>query len=418
MRTWILAVRTTPARFLFPILLGFQLCVLFYFSGSEWRMEWRWAIDWAGAAIPFVGPVLAGFAAWRSQYVRARFGELLGASRGGARAYAFEFAGAMTWAGASQLVTVCVASVAVVLAGAAGFPPLVVLVWQLATLAGYLGLGYAVGQLSYSRLLPPVVTVGLFFASVQSANGSLPTLWFEVGGATASLAGLTWNPEVVVAQTVLGVSLALLPFVVVRPVSRVVVRASIGVVALVAVVGSLSTLASSGEDRFAYASDSGRVCSGHDPEVCLLPENTPSHTAVDAVFRSLSDAAGGPGGGAPAKFVQALGGRQTSEPGQEFVLNGGTVTPDGADPVALVHYFAWNRDCLWSDEAPPLAARNALDQLQQVLLVRAHFLPADGASSDVAPLLRQPEAVQRDWITRTLALSESCAFAQLAPWGP
>lgn len=416
MRTWLLAVRTSPARWLFPVALAFETVVLFSFEGAGWRTEWTWAVDWLGGTISLFGPVIAGFATWRAQVMRVSFGEVVAAARGSARAYGFELLGTLSWVWASHLLALAVVSGAVLASGTRGWPPVVALAWQLLALAAYVGVGHAVGLVVKSRLAAPAVAVGSLLAVASSVGGPLPRLWFEAGGATAPLAGLAWRKDVVAAQSVLWLSILVVPWVIVA--GGRVRRAAASLAVLVAIVVPAVTLAQTSSDRFELApSRTAAECHGEAPEVCMHPEAAGRIGVVHDALARISSAAGGTGAGFPARFDQATGAEPATGPGRDLVLSAGTLGVDGVDPVALMHYVVWNRDCLWGDAPPPEAARAVLAELQEVLLVRAGFVDAREVGAGARTMLQASETDQRRWIAQLLTASDRCEFADLRPVG-
>lgn len=409
-----LAVRSSPALLALPCLLGLELGVVLL-QGTDWTAEWRWAIDWAGAGVFLAAPFAAGLAAWQSQVTSRSIGEAVQPLRSPGRVFAFNAGGVLVCAAAGHLVVVALVVATVYRAGAGGIPDLAPVLLHWLFLAAAVAIGYAAGQVAETRLLAPCLALVVLFCVIEASNGSLPTLWVEVAGATGPLAGLAYRPEVVAAQAVVFVSLLVIAASVSRGVARPLVRwvpAGAGAISLVLAAGWLSATEASRFTQVA-AGDVARQCFGQAPEVCVIDESAAAGPAIQQALADLHHAAGSRAE-LPATYAQVVSGPAPAG-ARAFVLSPGAVVDGRAVPDVLVTFVVWNHDCLSGDHAPPGRAIELISDLSVVLLSR---LEPDRPDPDRLTRLfdRLPPGEQDAWIAAALSASERCAFDEIPDW--
>lgn len=218
-----LAMKASPARYALPLLLGLEVGVVLI-EGREWTSEWRWAIDWAGAGVFLAGPLAGGISAWQAQAARRAPGEAAQAVGSRLRIFAFNAGGVFAWAALVHTLVVLLVILYCYRSGLTGWPNPASIVLHGSLLAGCVSIGYIAGQFSVSRLLAPVTTMVLLVVMIQASNGALPTMWVEVAGATAPLAGLRYRPDVTAGQLVLFWGPALVALGVTKGFGRPLVR--------------------------------------------------------------------------------------------------------------------------------------------------------------------------------------------------
>lgn len=406
----------SPAKYLVPVLIGIEAAALMN-RGMPWRGEWAWTVDWAGGSVFLLGPVVAGLAVWRVSSSLSHLGEAADVVASPRRATAAELVGVVGWAWACHVAGLLVALGFSARAGAGGVPDLLPLLPQLLVIAAYAGVGALLGALVPNPLMAPLTTVVLLVCTTQFASGTLPSLWVTVGGATASLAGLRYNPQVLAGQVVLGVGLLLLGLSVRRQAfGPVQVNRSLAIVPLVGVLASGTWLASTGESRI--EPDPRPValhCGGSEPVVCVRPENEAAAAALRSAFHALTVAARDSGAtDPPQRFEQVVAGSPNPKQARAFVLNPGAVLGDHVDPGLVAHYFVLNRACLVGDDAPPAEPVRRLEALGAFLAVRAGLLdPAMAADADVKRLAATSADRRATFLDEALEASAGCRFADV-----
>jgi len=397
----------SPARFAFPLFLGFEAFVLITRT-AQWRGEWAWTIDWVGGITVLLGPFVAGLSAWRAVAVRDMLGEV-GGLIGPWRAQRAEYVAIVGWAWLAHLIGLAVGLGMTAAAGAPGWAPLAPVLPHFAAIAGYAALGLILGTLVPNPLIAPLTGLVMLFAVTEFSAGVLPALWVYVGGATSSLAGLHDNPWVLAAQTGLGAGWAVIGLSVSRLWSgrlRARWAAVPGAAAVVLCAGWLAT----NPAHYLPNHDTGaRTCFGDRPSVCLLRESAASGPAVQHSLSALTAYAESLGArGLPARFVQVAPTSGELE-GRSFVLNPGAVTNGVYAAEDAAHYFVYDRRCT---DAPPADAIDSLTLVSEYVAIGAHLVTAEQVSDPMLTGLRRLPATARDrWVVRVLAAAGRCSYA-------
>lgn len=402
----------STGRFAMPVALGFEAVVLMSRT-DQWRGEWAWTIDWIGGVVVLLGPFVAALCAWRAVAIRDLLGELGDVVRPG-RALTAELGGVVGWAWFAHACGLCVGLVLTAADGARGLPDLWPVVPQFAALAGYAGLGLLLGMLVPNPLIGPLTGVTLLFAVTQFSSSTLPSLWVYVGGATSSLVGLRYNPAVLLAQTLLGLGLAMAAFVVVRPWrGRVRIRWS-AAPALLAIALPAAWLATNPDHYLPDDAAIARSCVGTAPTVCMLEASAASGPAVQSAFEALTVYARSIGVDAvPDRFDQTVA-MQPRDRARLFVLNPGAVVGDHYAPEQASHYFVYDNRCLRGSPPPP-SAIDGLELLAKHLAVGARLVSATQlADPALSALLAMPEQQRDRWAATALRASWSCDFGRVA----
>ncbi len=415
------ALRWSPARYAVPVLFGIELAGLGNQSGGlSWRGEWAWTLDWVGGTVMLLGPVVAGLAAWRAVEVQRTLGEQVDVMPRPGRATLAELLGLVGWAWLCHALALVLAAVLTVQAGASGLPELAPLLPQFLMLAAFAGLGALLGTAVPSMLLPPFTTIGLLVATTQFASGTLPSLWVSVGGATSSLAGLRYRPDVLRWQLLLCLAVVALALAVRRsgPARGALVVQPAGYLALSGVVVAAGWLATTEQSRVEPSRERvALTCMGSGPEVCVRPESRAAARPVQKVLATLEDtarAAGVPD--LPGRFAQVVADDPNPEGARGFVLNPGAVQGSTADPTLLARYLVVDRACLGGEHAPDALAVGRLQVAEQLLLVRAGAVaPRQVADAALHAALGSPAAAQGRWLQAAFAAGASCAFHAVPP---
>lgn len=414
-RSLILSLRASPALYAAPILAGLEFGVVLI--EGQWRSEWRWVVDWAGAGVFLAGPMAGGLTAWKAQAVRRAPGEAAQVVGTPLRLFAFTAGGVLGWAALVHAAVVAIMIADGYSSGLTGWPhpEIIVLHWSL--LAACVATGYIAGQLTMSRLLAPITSVALLTFMVQASNGALPTLWVEVAGATAPLAGLQYRPEVVVGQLVLFWALVLVAVGATKGNGRSLFRnLTLGVGVFAVIVGAAG-LASAEQNRFSVVPTEqlGQRCFGASPKVCVLGDTIDFGPELRQVFAAF-EAAAGSDSTLPSTYIQVMGTEGPSDQHRQFVLDPGVIEQGEVRPEGLARYIVWNRKCLLDDRPPPGRAVDLVADLEMVLLDRL----ADGASRGDSRLLAafksKPAADQDAWIAQMLAATNECAYGEMPEW--
>jgi len=403
----------SPVRYFLPVFLGIESALVLD-RGMPWRGEWAWTVDWPGSNVVILGPLLAGLAVWRTVSVRAGLsdsGEVMSPS---GLAPLAELVGVIGWAWLAHGIAIITALSLTWSVHPDGVPDLLPLLPQFVHLAGYAGLGALLGALVPQPLMAPLTAITLLFAVTQFSAGHFPALWVYVGGATSSLVGLSYNPQVVLAQLVLGGGLFLLAFVVRRgPVDGLRVLRSAAIACGVPLAVAALWLAEGPDQYVPVASALEQSCMGEAPTVCVFEANRWAGPPLQHVFHALAQAARAEGAAdLPARFEQSVPGQPTDPAVPTFVINSGSVTTTRADPWQAAHYFVLDRRCLSADASPPGVSIGRLQLLAEYLVMKAGLADAvpDPRLSD---LMRSSPAHRAAWVVAALEASRQCRFADV-----
>lgn len=193
MSLWWTWVRRSYAPFFLPFGVGIALALWLSESTHEFRFEWQWASAESGTWLFFAGAIIAGTSAWEAWLTRQRGETLTAGSRSPHAGRLSVFTGAVTWWLALHVLIVAAHLVAAALSEAIGEAAVLHLLAQFSAVAGYCGLGVAVGWWIRSPLAAPVLAALILLSVPEPIPGiSLRGLtWF---GSAASLVGLRFEP--------------------------------------------------------------------------------------------------------------------------------------------------------------------------------------------------------------------------------
>jgi hypothetical protein len=179
--------------------------------GRPWVHEWLWTFDAHAFSVMLVGPVVAGVAAWdAARWARSHHLAAVARRPGAPLVGSWGAITLVAWAGYGVALAATVVYAAT--SGAPGWPG----VWAWSTVLPVLAVlalcaagGAALGWRARRPLVAPVAAVVAFGLLVASYT-TLPGLFLQVGGATASLIGLAPRPALQAAQVLWAASAAAL----------------------------------------------------------------------------------------------------------------------------------------------------------------------------------------------------------------
>jgi hypothetical protein len=407
----------SPVRYLLPVFVGVELALLLD-RGQPWRGEWAWTVDWVGSNVVLLGPIVAGVAAWRVVTVSSGLGEAAEVMSPSGVAPLVELVGVIGWAWLSHCLCVAAALLLTFSLHPAGFPGLLPLLPQFVHIAAYAALGAILGTVVPNPLMAPLTAISLLVAVTQFSAGRFPSLWVYVGGATTSLVGLRYNPQVVLAQLVMGVCLFLLAFAVRRSrASGLRLVKPLALASGIPLVAASSWLSGGPQQYVPVATMPAWACDGDAPTVCVHQANAWAKEPIERVLHALTAAARDEGAHQlPERFQQLSPGGEVDPTARAFVINPGSVSHGAADPLQFVHYFVLDTRCLTADASPPGIAIARLQLVSEYLVVKAG-LAAEATLADPAldALMSADPRGRAAWIVEALDASRRCQFSAVPP---
>ncbi|MEV6926808.1 hypothetical protein AB0M46_20195 [Dactylosporangium sp. NPDC051485] len=286
---WI-EVRRSPLRWVFPLLLLVDLAALFGRS-RYWIGVWPQASAAAQIPAQFIGPILAGAAAWTAGRINRRglTDQTGAAARPMWQAELVQFAATLTYGAAAYLVGIVAAAAVTVRQAGPGFLWPSYLLLGLAVIVGCAAAGHVFGRWSRSRIWPPVISaiasfllVGWLQESRSFAFGVLsagPQLQVTRSALEARLA----CAFAVAAVAVLVPTLAprARPGGYLRPVQLLA-----GGTALATLLWALQSLAVADPLRVQRVAVRP-LCSTGTPNVCLWPEDRKYLPEIEAMLARI-----------------------------------------------------------------------------------------------------------------------------------
>ncbi|HWJ11481.1 MAG TPA: hypothetical protein VNS46_19030 [Nocardioides sp.] len=382
---------------------------------GHWSGSWKQALDAGAGATVFIGPAAAGAACLAYARLRSSaMDDVLLQSRRDWMRWLQPLL--VTWTLASLgLLVVAIGTTTV--ASLRGVPASPALLWILlpacGLLAGQAAIGAAIGYASARAWAAPAAVVLVFLLFLWTTVGPAPD-FFDSGGATGSLAGMTYRPWPTAAVGVAGLALAGSVLVVAHRrlfLSSAPRRAlALGVVATW-VLSWWFTPDDAGE-RYQVLDDPPLACAGARPEVCVLAD-TP-RPLKDLVRKVEEQAAAlrGLGVALPARFVQSAYGPPADPRDGVVVLldqSSRRVVDDERATDTLVRPAACPAD--YGSEPAYLLfdVRRLLGRWLQVEAGLREPRPADGDFG----WLTGDRLVREDWVRSTYALLSTCRIGQL-----
>lgn len=390
------------------LLAGLVLVELHIFGrGRIWAHEWLWAFYQYHFVTVLLGPPSAGVAAWEGQRV-ARSGEVTAASGATLRAAVLAWASVYAWVLIAYAVGLATVVTLVRMAGTPGWPDRVSVSTvgpAVALLAAETAIGFMVGRLVRSPLVPPVVAVGCFLV-VLFFYISGPARLVDVGGASGSLLGLAPRSELQAAQILLYLSLTLAAFLGLLWAQRApgVMRAGATIVALAVVGVTGRNVVAQGPDSFREA-DVPLVCVGTRPEVCVGPGYRRLAPAVRDILLPYVEELEAAGAPVPERFAQgALRGEGSAPIGTLVfhLIRYGQAQAESTGPFEIVNWYAGDSCDLVREPAS-----TAFDGVAFWLLARVH--PEHVVAPLRPPVLsRGTLEEQRAWIRDAVRVLMAC----------
>ncbi|WP_207006617.1 hypothetical protein [Nocardioides aromaticivorans] len=386
---------------------------------DHWSGSWKQALDNGAGGTVFIGPAAAGAACL--VYARLRssaMGDIVLLSRRDWQRWLRPFV--TIWVLAS-LALVLVAVAASSLAAARGAPASPGLYWILVpacgVLAGQTALGVLIGHVTARAWAAPAVVVLVFLLFLWTTVGSAPD-FFDTGGATASLGGMTYRAWPPLAIGLAGLALAGTALVLAHP--RLFLAtpgrrlAAFGVGA--AWVSSWWFTHGDAGDRVVPMADPPLTCAGTQPTVCLLADlPLPLDDFVAKVDRQAA-ALRAIGASLPERFVDTPYG-PPADP-RDGVVNlqedevRRTVDVDRVTDT-LVRPASCPADYA---EGPPVLAFDVRRQLGRWIQFRAGLLEPTPDDGDYDWLHGDPE-VQDAWVRTTYRQLAECRYDEIRKHG-
>lgn len=193
MKLWWTWVRRSYAPYFLPVGIGVALALRLTETTHEFRYEWQWASAESGRWLFYAGALIAGASAWEAWLTRRRNEALTTGSPNHHAGRFSVFIGAAAWWLALHLLIVGAHLSVAAWSGAIGEPALLHLLAQVAAVAGWCGLGAAVGWWIRSPLAAPTLAA-LILLSVPDPIPDVTLRGLTWFGSDTSLVGLRFEP--------------------------------------------------------------------------------------------------------------------------------------------------------------------------------------------------------------------------------
>ena len=410
-------LRRSPAAAAFPAFCAVNALALFN-RGTPWAGEWAWTIDWVNAAPILTGPLLASVAAWCVAADRRRAAVLDHTPRSWATSSTAAGA-ALAWALCAHAIMAMVA-VGLTVAGPHGGPvrPWMLLIGPVvllfhAALGGFVG--FFLPRASVAVMVGPAAFVLALFGV-----GSLHTMpnFLRLGGVTGSLAGLTWDWRVLLAQ--IGVLLfgTLTLFGLSVPHSDRKTRASLASVAVggLGVAIAWSSLNATGDERFVASAEKSDACAGSAPVVCFAPSHVRGLAGAAEIMHQMSRPLAAAGVRLPRVWAERMPYQKQRKGAGVFL---GSIGPD-ASPELAVQSLTLPTACPQYMTGKGLG-RRGLFEAQEALSAWILIRSGHASSPDVFRTrrlnrwLETPLEDQHAWVRKTYRQLRSCDLGSIAP---
>ncbi len=204
-RAWSV-LRAGLAWRLVPVCLAVELYAVFT-RGTPWLGEWNWTTDWINGATVLTMPLVGACAAYdASSMLRRESRALVISSPRGLLGFTWP-----TWSTFLALAPVHAVGLLVgfalnLRADAGGSPSLASVPIAFTALAAAAAIGHGVGLALPQVVAAPVAGVVLLALNVVGAGNLVPQ-FMRIGGATGTLAGLTWDPRVLILDLLIHLAL-------------------------------------------------------------------------------------------------------------------------------------------------------------------------------------------------------------------
>lgn len=386
---------------------------------DHWSGSWKQALDSGAGGTVFIGPAAAGAACLAYARLRSSaMSDIVLQSRRGVWRWLQPLV--TIWALAS-LALVVVTAIATSVAAARGAPASPALYWILVpacgVLAGQTAVGALLGQATGRMWAAPAAVVLVFLLFLWTTVGPSPD-FFDTGGATSSLGGMTYRAWPPVALGLAGLALAGVAVVLAHPPlflatpGRRVIAAGVGA----AWIASWWFAPGDSGDRVVPIADPPLRCAGAHPQVCVLADlPLPLDDLADKVDRQAAPLRA-LGVRLPDRFVDTPYG-PPADP-RDGVVNlqedevRRTVDVDRATDT-LVRPAACPADYA---ESPPVLAFDVRRQLGRWLQFRAGLLEPAAEDGDYDWLHGDP-ATQEAWVRTTYRQLAECRYDEVRTHG-
>lgn len=366
---------------------------------TTWKHEWLWAIYDFHFVTIFLGPLAAGFAAWEAGRM-SKTHTFIAMKEGGPYVALFALIALNIWISAAYLIAAAGIGMTVIFSGTPGLPGIDVLITfvpALTFLACWSAVGYAIGSRWDSKLVAPLSTIGAF-AVVILAYTTLPGIFVQVGGASASLVGLTPRHSIQIGQILFFLSVASLSLSTCRPVVSSQMSAWLSGGAIVATTASIAFVLSLGGDVFRPQTPHLH-CQGPSPSVCLADGYQGRSTQTIALLAPYVGAVRELDGTLPERFTQDPNDKspRVALLPVDLVLG----NKDAAAPT-LMNTYIGHCDFLRSDNL-----REAYYGVSYWMYGQERVLPDDPR---VPEIVKRGKSVDRDiWIRAAMQRLSNCA---------
>lgn len=380
---------------------------------DHWSGSWKQALDNGAGGTVFIGPAAAGAACLAYARLRSSaMSDIVLQSRRDVWRWLQPLLTIWVLASSALAAVAIVASSVAAVRGAPASPALYwILVPACGVLAGQTAIGALIGQATGRTWAAPAAVVLVFLLFLWTAVGPMPD-FFDTGGATSSLGGMTYRVWPAMAVGLAGLALAGVAVVLAHPrlflatPARRAVALGVGAVW----IGAWWFTPGDAGDRVVPVADPPLLCAGAHPAVCVLADLPLPLDDLAAKVDRQAEALRAVGAPLPDRFV---GGRGPLKPGDgavnlldEDVRR--TVDVDRATET-LVQPAVCPPD--YGDE-PPFLAFDARRQLGRWLQFRAGLLEPDPDDGDYAWLTGDPEA-QAAWVRTTYRQLAECRYDEI-----
>lgn len=392
--------------------------VVFLAHGTPWLGEWNWTLDFAVGCSVLTGPVVASLAAWIASSERRRAAINDSTPNGWLVPGRAAIAATAVGLGAFLLGLVC--SLVATLSVTHGGP---LTAWLLllvpCLLLFYAAVGAVIGHQLPFLIVVVVIAPATFLLGNLGILGIGPNV-LRQGPTTGSLAGLTWDAEVVTAQAAVLVGAALTLLLAQGMIVRRVWREPVLGVAAVGslLVGGLVSLSTHGDESFLVSDERATACADTRPRVCVAPSNRRALRPVSSALTSAARLLSGTGATIPAEYRQGLPRDRGWEGAGVFALPA-AANVTTVDAFQAAHMITMPESCAaWYGDHPPAQAAYEAQELIATWIMRAAGEAAPAFTSEADAWLRSTSPQeQSQWIRTTYEHLRTCTLnAIVLPW--
>lgn len=390
------------------------------FTRSAWLGEWAWTMDWSAGTTFVIGPIAAGAAAYEVQRNFQPAGRALARTLARGPIALWQLTTAI-WAAAfaGWLLVAAVAALASVAAGATPQLVLEPLIGTASVLAAYAAAGSALATVLPKIAAAPLAAILTYSFPIAAAALGVASP-FMFGGATGTLAGLSYNHATLAWVILLNLGLAalLLSFSTLAlrvPKPRSVLISTMAIASCASLIGSALALGPL-PNRFVIEPSVNMVCGDGAPKICMSSGSASKLDEIQGLASDLSLPLSTLGVELPERYMQQLPGRPAGSGSGVLLLPDSNLNHGPTMPMDVALSLARPADCsAYYASEPPVAALDAQYVVARWLVLQGEV---SGAQDEMDPadrwLSQSAPEESADWIRSVFKRLERCDLGSIS----